>query len=86
MGFRRFLKILDPTYGLYLHWKWEREGRGSLLDHLLCGLHASSMISLWVLAFYYLTYISLVSRDLALVASLTYGIGIMLIASVRARR
>jgi len=86
MKLQGFLKILDPTYGLYLHWKWERTGKGSLFDHLLCAIHASLALCLGFLALYYLTEILLISRELALIMNLTYGLAIPLIAGMRARR
>jgi len=83
---RRFLKLLDPTYGLYLHWKWERMGKGSLFDHLLCGLHYASITCLVIFSLYYLVEILLVSRMFALIVSLAYAIAIPLVASIRARK
>jgi len=36
---KKLLKLLDPSYGLYLHWKDEKEGKHGLAYHMLCATH-----------------------------------------------
>jgi len=68
----KIVRLLDPSYGLYLHWLWEKQNKGSLLDHFLCGLHAVIMIYVVGLG------LSYVLRSLGIVGfigALAYGLG-----------
>jgi len=60
------LKLLDTTYGLYLHWRWERERKGTLLQHLMCGFHLSA----WLLLLLYLMWCAGVEEWALLLACL----------------
>ena len=80
------LRLLDPSYGLFLHWLWERQRRGSLLSHLLCGIHGCFMICLVEVALVHLIRTSTENNILAFTVGISYGIFFVVRASWKARK